>query len=482
MTDQRRIVTFFGALFAVTFALRLCHLHILWADEDYHLAAALQILHGKMLYRDFWYDKPPLAAWLYTVIGALPGWPLRFFDALWITATCIAVWRFARDLWSPREAYLAAGLTAFFLSFDFPSAVIPIAPDLFLLLPHIVAVHFAWQRKPFLAGIACGVALLFNTKAVFALAVCGLFCWPALHLLLAGFLIPTAAALGLFAATGALPGYIDQVWRWGFTYAASSSESQPAANALRRVLDWSGFHVALILTAGAWFFSRRDRKVSSSPAARPRLRLYLAAWLALAFLGVALGDRFFPRYFFLLLPPLALISARAISQNKKVALVAAVLLLIPLVRFGPRYVMLAVNPFATWSDIALDQDNQDVAGLVNTRKHPGDTLFVFGYRPAIYVYTRLPAGSYFWDSQQLTGVPADRHLHDSTSLIPQQAALNRMAMAKSQPDFIVDSLSAANPRLGLTTYMELRPWMAAYEVVARTPLSVIYRKRASAPR
>ncbi len=73
---------FFAALFAITLALRLCHSHLLWPDEDYHLAAAQQLLRGKMLYRDLWYDKPPLAALTYAIIGAPTGWPLRLFDSL----------------------------------------------------------------------------------------------------------------------------------------------------------------------------------------------------------------------------------------------------------------------------------------------------------------------------------------------------------------------------------------------------------------
>jgi len=39
-------------------AARLCHKDLLWPDEDYRLAAAIQILHGKALYRDVWYEKP----------------------------------------------------------------------------------------------------------------------------------------------------------------------------------------------------------------------------------------------------------------------------------------------------------------------------------------------------------------------------------------------------------------------------------------
>src|SRR5262249_13552939 len=49
-----------SSLFLAVLASRLCHVNLLWADEDYHLAAAIQTLHGKLPYRDFWYDKPPL--------------------------------------------------------------------------------------------------------------------------------------------------------------------------------------------------------------------------------------------------------------------------------------------------------------------------------------------------------------------------------------------------------------------------------------
>jgi|SRR5271157_403940 len=493
MTDSRRTTAlFFAALFAVTLALRLCHSHILWADEDYHLGAGLETLHGKMLYRGLWYDKPPLAAWLYAALGALPGWPLRLFDAVWLLAICAATWRFARDLWGQYEAFLGAALMAFFLNFDFPSAVIPAAPDLLLLLPHIVAVHCAWKRRPVWSGLCCGIGFLFHTKAVFVWAVCAVVAWPALPLLLMGFVIPNAAALAVLGATGALPDYLLQVWRWGLAYAGSSSEPQPVLNACRRVLDWSGFHAALVVGALAWSLGGTERAVTddkrrSSVPLGSHTRLQFAAWLAIGFLGVSLGGRFFPRYFLLILPPLVLVSARAMARRKTVALIAAIALLIPFVRFAPRYFTLAFHPATPWADIALDQDSQAAAALVNARKQPGDTLFVWGYRPGIFVYTRLPVASRYWDSQPLTGVPADRHLRDAVSLIPDWAARNRVELAATYPTFIVDSLSLSNPRLAFDTYPELRDWLAGYTMVARTRLSLIYqrliyRTRASAPR
>src|SRR2546421_12367085 len=89
-----RIVAFMVLALA---SLRLCHIHLLWADEDYHLAAAIHILHGKVPYRDFWYDKPPLCAAFYVLVDGYPGWPLRILDAAYVLAACYLAYLLARD-------------------------------------------------------------------------------------------------------------------------------------------------------------------------------------------------------------------------------------------------------------------------------------------------------------------------------------------------------------------------------------------------
>ena len=57
-----RTRTFLLALAALLVAARMCHVGILWEGDGYPLAAAGQMLHGKVLYRDIWFDKPPLVA------------------------------------------------------------------------------------------------------------------------------------------------------------------------------------------------------------------------------------------------------------------------------------------------------------------------------------------------------------------------------------------------------------------------------------
>ena len=49
-------------VFFLTLLLKLCHRDVVWVEEAYPIAAALEMLRGKLLYRDIWFDKPPVSA------------------------------------------------------------------------------------------------------------------------------------------------------------------------------------------------------------------------------------------------------------------------------------------------------------------------------------------------------------------------------------------------------------------------------------
>ncbi|HYW46193.1 MAG TPA: hypothetical protein VE959_25230, partial [Bryobacteraceae bacterium] len=140
---------FFLLLAALLVASRMCHVSILWEGDTLPLATAEQMAAGKVVYRDVWYDKPPLVPALHVLWGARPGWPLRLGNALYALLACWIAFGFARDLWSEREGIWAAGLLGFFLVFDLPASVIPVASDLMMLAPHLAAMWMAWKRRPF---------------------------------------------------------------------------------------------------------------------------------------------------------------------------------------------------------------------------------------------------------------------------------------------------------------------------------------------
>jgi hypothetical protein len=458
---------FFFVLLSLVAAARLCHVEILWAEETLPLAAAEQVLHGKTLYRDVWFDKPPLVAAVNLLWGARDRWPLRLAGALYQLLACWLAFRFARDLWSPAEGYWAAGLVGFFLTFDFPSAVIPLASDLLLVVPHLAAVWLAWKRRPFASGLWLGVGFLISPKALFVAAVCAVWYPSGVFWMAAGFLAATGVATLWLAAAGALPSYWDQVWRWGRVYASTPSLDRPVWNAMVRTADWAGFHIAL-LAAAIWYFGS-GRKAGEPPA--PRL---WAGWCGLSLMAVATGFRFFPRYYFFLLPPLALAAARGSTLLGRRRVWIALLLLIPLARFGPRYALLAARHI-DWVDTSMDRDSRSAAAVARPLAHLGSTLFVWGFRPELYVYTGLPAATRFLDSQPLTGVPADRHLTQSTPVETIFARAHRGELARSSPTFVMDGLGLYNPRLAITQFPELAEWFSHYREVGRVGGTVIYQ-------
>jgi TRAP-type mannitol/chloroaromatic compound transport system permease small subunit len=419
-------------------------------EEAYPTAAALQLLFGKALYRDVWFDKPPLSAYVYLLWDARIGIPLRIAGAAFIFLCCLTIWRFARALWGPAEGLAAALFLGFFLTFGIPSAVMALAPDLLMVLPHIAAVYLAWRRRAFLCGLMAGFAMLVNVKGVFVLAACALWTWRSLPLMLLGFALPNLVALVWFGQP-----YIQEVWKWGAVY---SAQTFAFMTGIMRTLNWIGFQCALIVAAGYALLKEKHWR--------------MLVWLFLCVPAVAAGWRFFPRYYFQLLPVMVLLAARGYMLLGRWRAIVWVLLLIPLIRFAPRYVMLASGQIE-WSDLAMNRDSREAAGKIG----PAGSLLVWGYRPDVFAYTRMAAGSRFLDSQPLTGVLADRHLTNSEAAAPELAAQNRRELTGTKPDWIVDGLGPLNAQLAISAYPDLKDWLRSYQEVGRTKFSVIYRRQ-----
>jgi len=452
-----RAAIVFPVIAAVVIALRLFHSSVLWADDYLPLAAAMQVAHGKALYKEVWFDKPPLVAWVYLLWGARAGVLLRLAGAAYVMAVAAVAWQFARTKWSETEGLLAAIFAAFFLTFGVASAVIPLASDMLLILPHIAAIYFAWRGRAFWSGVAAGVGLLCSSKAMFVLAACLLWQWRAAPALLAGFTLPNALALGWLWIHGSAGEYYRQVWQWGSIYAANTFVENPLMEGLKRTAGWIGFQAALVV--GAIVALSRDRKWR------------LAAWTVLSFAGVILGLRFFPRYYFLLLPPMTIAAARGWDLLGRRWLLIA-LLAIPLIRFGPSYFTLSHS-----RDLAIDRGSRAAAAKLRELARPGDTLFVWGFRPDIFIDSGLPAGTRFLESQPISGVLADRHLSSSAAIAPEFTAPNRAELIASRPTWVVDGLGPYNPSLALDRQAYLSSWLANYVEVSRTGFSILYHLR-----
>jgi hypothetical protein len=454
----------FGFTAAVVIAARLCHWHVLWADDNLPVAAAMEVARGKTLYRDVWFDKPPVVAWLNLLWGARAGLLLRLAGAAYVIAVALVSREVARAKWGEREGLLAALLAAFFLTFGLASAVIPLASDMLLILPHAAAIYFAWRGRAFWSGAAAGVGLLCSSKAVFVLAACALWCWRSAPLLILGFAAPNAIALGWMWMHGSVVDYYRQAWQWGSIYASSTFVANPWMEAVKRTADWAGFQAALVIGAAVAIVRGKNWRIF--------------AWVALCGAGVVLGLRFFPRYYFLLLPPMIVLASRGwtLLRKNRVAMAALVVsLAIPMVRFGPQYWKAAAG--GDWRDLAIDHDSKAAAAKLHTFAHPGDTLFVWGFRPDIFIYSGLPAGTRFLESQAISGLLADRHLFSNAPVDADFLEANRRELIESRPVWVVDGIGMYNRAAGIAEQPYLRDWLGNYKEVARTDFSILYRLR-----
>jgi hypothetical protein len=317
-----------AAMVLLVVAARLAHVDLVWIEEAYGMAAAAEVLRGKLLYRDLWFDKPPLYALFYTLWGATPGWALRVAGSAWVLLGCYVAWRWFPADASREERLTAAALLAFFLTFDIPSAVMALAPDLLMLPFHLAAVLLAMRGYGLAAGFVAGAAMLVNTKAVFVLLAC--LVWSSPLRVIAGFAVPNLSSIGVLWSLGAWDAYVEQVWTWGMRYSADTFLAQPGKEAWVRTLNWAGFHAALVIGGAVWL--------------RRRFSWRVAAWVAVSFAAVCAGWRFFPRYYFHLLAPMLFVGVRGLFLlSPRWRAVALFTLLIPAVRFGPRYVQLALG-------------------------------------------------------------------------------------------------------------------------------------------
>jgi len=434
-------------------AARLCHWQVVWVEEGYPTAAALEMLRGKALYRDIWFDKPPLFPMVYVLWGAQTGVVLRVAGAAFGLLAAWTAARAARVFWGERESLWAAGLTAVFLTFDTPSAVMALTPDLLTVPLQFAAVGLAAAGMPLWAGACAGMAVLCNVKGLLILAVCMAWQWRKAHVVAAGLAAPIGVALLWMGWQGALPGFWQQVLVWGSGYSKEMLFVQPWLEGARRTMNWGGFHAVLVAGAGYAAWREKDWRWS--------------VWLAVSVGAVFLGWRFFPRYYFHLLPVMVLLAAHGwASLPKRWALAAALLLAIPVGRFGPRYVAMAQGK--PWGDLAMYESSAGVARVLRTKAAAEDTLLVWGYRPELYPLSGMAAGSRFLDSQPLSGVIADRHLFSEKVTFPDVAAANRAELLKApRPVWIADGLGAYNALLDVRRVMP--SLMDDYVLAAEAP-------------
>jgi Dolichyl-phosphate-mannose-protein mannosyltransferase len=383
-------------------------------DEGAYAAIAQRWLHGEIPYQAYFDHKPPGVLAAYRAILAAFGEtasPAAIHGAtqVYSLVTLGVLFGLGRRLFSERAGLLAAALGAILLADasvlgnESNSEIFQILPQTAALWATLVAGERRSPRRAFLAGVLLGAAVLFKQTAI-ALAVPALvFVWwrgarrvPPVLALVAGALAPVALTVGYFAAHGAAGALYECTVAYNRTYASVVPLSAyPAALAVSlRALAASAWPV-LVLAIYAL------AAIARGGVAAVKSHVLLAGWTAFSLLSVGAGGRFFPHYWVVMVPPLALLAASAVERLPRASMAAwgaVAVAAIAAWAVNPWYYSPAMSPEEkVWRLYGLNPfaESQAVAAFVAEHSSPEDRVLVLGAEPQILYYADRRSASRF---------------------------------------------------------------------------------------
>lgn len=433
-------------------------------DQAIFATIGRAINQGGFPYVDAWDQKPPGIYLLYAAAAWLPGslmGRVRLFDLLWSLATVIAIYAVARRFWSVRAATFASLLygAVYFTGQGWWYLAQPDGwtglPLLLALLLYLGGHNGRWEwLRCLTAGVLIGLAVQLRFTAapiVPALALVETLqdrgpWWPWLRRMLwmgAGLLASQAALVAYLAAGNAFIPFVEATrfaagyTRLGWPFAPRHRTLSHFLNHVRGAgLLFVQAEIALTLPALAGIFR-------AFTAERNRRAQQVAVMALVAYAGIFAQQKFFWYHWQILLPFVALLAGWVWDSMfhwlegrlgpgwrtgaAKAALVTAALLATPsLTEYGyhqwnnmlhrddgvlsrTRY----FNAFGGYSEGTYSYlADVQVAEYLRERTAPGDTIYVFGYDPLIYLLSGRESASRFIYTLPLMSSWAPPRWHD----------------------------------------------------------------------
>lgn len=381
------------------------------------------ILDGRAPYVDLWNPKPPAVFYVYALAMAVFGRTteaLRALDLLIAPAISVTLFALGRRLAGPRVGLWAALL---FPVFYFTETFWTLTQnDGIALLPMTLAVYCAVRAaesrtKGWRWALACGLlggwTLWFKYPfALFVAAVAGIYLllrprqaglWQPVGAFIAGGLVVGLGGLALMAAQGALDALLESAAVTSqYTALGFNLTDFGAALATYFGFRWSHWGLLFVLSL-AWPLLWTARGPSGNR------RLWAGVWLwLLAGLGIMLAQAKGYDYHWLpMLPPLVLLGAGSLERviqlsagdraGRAVRLLAAAgLLAIMAAGIWPitlPYLTGQEDQAAYYGRFQAGEFVADesllVARYLRERIAPGDSLFIWGFRPEVYYLSQL---------------------------------------------------------------------------------------------
>ncbi len=418
------------------------------------LAGSL-LRQGQLPYVDVWDHKPPgiyvvdaaaqsalpwvdpwVASWLASVVlialtGVLVTATLRRIGLRWeaIVAGVATSAAAAQHIVS-----LGGGLTE-------SAAILPAAAALWL------ATGAGGARRLLLAGVAAGLAVLTSIPALAVVAAVAVAAWRrpdrwrALAAAAGGALVAGILAVALLGMAGALPDALDAVVGYSAAFHALSTGGGTGAQAAGALLSL----VFLLVPAGLGALAVRQ--------ADDRTRTLVGACLAWIVLGLVLfvaEGRFETHYAAVLAVPLGVLAGIGLRQAAAMAARSRAM------AYGPLAAGLAISALVVGANLptmmrptsAETDRTRATARLVDEQTLAGDTIFVWGNEPQVYLWSgRLPASRYVY------AYPLTTPGYSTAARVADLVA----ELQRHPPALIVDAGSFGEGTAGLPPLLVPRP-------------------------
>ena len=368
MINRATVLRAFLLFAVIGFLLRIFYAGHLYQDDGLWFTSAEEILRGKALYREIYFDKPPAIALLYALLFKIFGThiiTIRLFTILYSLVVSSMLYLFGARLYGRRTGLTAAAMFTLFSTTYTAGHMQGLNTDFLMTLPYTAGAYlfvrstennshssraFNWRVWMAMAGGALtGIAFQINPKAIFDLIFFAAILTirgrvtesvksePArarLSLLIsflpgiAGFIAGAVPFLIYIAATRSLTAYWLSVWDWGHRYATYYPLWKGALTAVFQSANYFALNNTLLIALAFMSFttfrqmkrkraaqsnSQMDSEIESQGQAMFRADVILLIWFAVSYAGLAVGGRFFGHYFFQILPALCLIGARGLE-------------------------------------------------------------------------------------------------------------------------------------------------------------------------
>ncbi len=430
------------------------HAHT-FVDESIYTSTAAELVHGKTLYRDIWCNHMPLAIhfckWMFQIFGVNSN-AIHIGSLLLALLEALLLYLIGIRFFSPRIGGLAALAYSVISVNYYTERIIGYTPEQLtvVFIAFAVFVYFYSLEKKrsggfFGVGLLSLAAVFSKASAVFEALIFGILLIFAVQQsrikgilwLVFGWASGIGILLLVLQETGSLAEWWTQSVISRVVYVNQIGLVDWILTGSRKLVGFGLIYLWL------WILIWCGRRGVMSLGSKGR---FLLIWFVAAFMGVALGRRFYANYYIQLFPVLSLLAAIAFDRllqdgirlrHKIAARAAAGLLLVVFSWFQARtlahwYFFIdrdAHQRVGLWSMCVTDRNMKRIAEEIRSATKPEDRIFVYGPNPDFYFLSgrRMATRYPFFD------------VHDS-SQPPYGDEENHtlQALSESPPSLIVD--------------------------------------------